>query len=87
LAPPSRKPVGRLVGAFKTVSTSQINDLRATPGAQVWQRNFHDRIVRSARELDRIRKYIYDNPAMWEHDPENPSQQALHHPSKAQFPL
>ncbi len=27
-----RKPLGRLIGAFKTVSTKHINDLRDTPG-------------------------------------------------------
>jgi REP element-mobilizing transposase RayT len=67
------KPVGRLVGAFKTVSTNRINQMRGTPGTQVWQRNFYDRVVRSERELDRIRRYIYDNPAMWAEDPENPT--------------
>jgi len=66
------KPLGQIIGAFKTVSTARINMLRGTPGAQIWQRNFHDRVVHSNAELDRIRKYIHDNPAMWEQDPENP---------------
>ena len=33
-----RKSVGRLVGAFRTVSTKRINEQRGTPGAVVWQR-------------------------------------------------
>ena len=43
-APAKRKTVGRLVGAFKTVSTKRINDQRGTPGAQVWQRDFYEHI-------------------------------------------
>jgi len=42
--PAKRKTVGRLVGAFKTVSTKRINDQRGTPGAQVWQRDFYEHI-------------------------------------------
>jgi REP element-mobilizing transposase RayT len=34
-----RKPLGRLVGAFKTVSTRRINELRDMPGTPFWQRN------------------------------------------------
>jgi putative transposase len=63
-----RKPVGRLIGAFKTVSTKQINLRRQTPGARVWQRDFWEHIVRDDAEMDRIRQYIKDNPANWETD-------------------
>ena len=31
-----RKPLGRLVGAFKTVSTKRINEIRGTLGLSVW---------------------------------------------------
>jgi putative transposase len=34
-APVKRKTIGRLVGAFKTVSTKRINEYRGTPGAVV----------------------------------------------------
>ncbi len=71
-APTKRKPLGRLIGAFKTVSTKQINLLRCTPGAVVWQRNYYERIARSEQALQRIRLYIQNNPARWEHDTENP---------------
>ena len=35
-----------------------------------WQSRYHDRIVRSSSELERIRHYILTNPARWqtEHD-------------------
>ena len=57
---PTVKPLGRLIGAFKTVSTRRINQLRRTPGALVWQRNFWEHIVRDEPELQRIRTYIRD---------------------------
>lgn len=53
-----RKPLGRLVGAFKTVSTKRINEIRGTPGVPVWQRNYYERIIRNDEELNRIRQYI-----------------------------
>jgi REP element-mobilizing transposase RayT len=63
-----RKPLGRLIGAFKTVSTKQINQLRDTPGAFVWQRNYYEHIIRSERSLYNIRQYIETNPARWMED-------------------
>ena len=59
-----RKPLGRLIGAFKTVSTKQINLLRHTEGAVVWQRNYYEHIIRNEREMDNIWKYIEANPLM-----------------------
>jgi REP-associated tyrosine transposase len=56
-----RKPVGGLIGAFKTVSTKQINRLRDTPGAVVWQRDFWDYVIRDQTDLNRVRIYIREN--------------------------
>jgi putative transposase len=67
-----RKPLGRLIGAFKTVSTKRINELRGTPGQVFWQRNYYERAIRNHRELDAIREYIANNPLHWELDQENP---------------
>jgi REP element-mobilizing transposase RayT len=71
-----RKPLGRLVGAFKTVSTKRINEMRGTPGLPVWQRNYYEHVIRNEDELDHIRRYIMDNPARWAQDPENPGRKA-----------
>jgi len=70
-APAKRKTVGRLVGAFKTVSTKRINEQRGAPGAQVWQRNYYEHIIRDQASLNRIREYIVNNPMQWEWDREN----------------
>jgi len=61
-----------LIGAFKTVSTKQVNLLRSTPGAALWQRNYYEHIIRNERKLEIIRRYIHTNPAQWERDAENP---------------
>jgi len=66
------KPVGQLIGAFKTVSAKQINNIRNSSGISVWQRDFYDRIGRDENELSRIRQYIRNNPANWNADDENP---------------
>ena len=66
-----RKPLGRLIGAFKTVSTKSINVLRCTHTAVVWQRNFYEHIIRNRRALDAIRHYIENNPQMWPYDIDN----------------
>jgi REP element-mobilizing transposase RayT len=39
-----------------------------------WQARFHDHIIRSQQELDRIRKYILENPGRWEEDKNSPSE-------------
>lgn len=67
----TRKPIGRIIGAFKTVSTKRINELRGTPGAPVWQRNYYEHIIRDEESLHRIREYIVNNPMQWELDREN----------------
>jgi putative transposase len=63
--PTQRKPLGRLIGAFKTVSTKRVNEIRSTPNAQLWQRNYHERVIRNSLALDALRRYIVNNPVLW----------------------
>jgi REP element-mobilizing transposase RayT len=46
--------------------------MRGVSGIRVWQRNYHEHIIRSQRSLDRIRRYIADNPKNWNRDRNNP---------------
>jgi REP element-mobilizing transposase RayT len=66
------KPLGGLVGAFKTVSTKRINEIRQTPGTKLWQRNYWEHIIRNEVELTKIREYVQNNPAQWELDTLHP---------------
>ena len=59
--------------ALSAAAAKRINNIRCTPGAPVWQRNYYERIVRSEEELNRIRQYIIDNPTKWDDDPNNPT--------------
>ena len=70
---PTRKPLGRLIGAFKTVVTRQVNLALNTPGQQLWQRNYYEHVIRDEDELGRAREYIVDNPMKWALDSENPA--------------
>jgi REP element-mobilizing transposase RayT len=38
----------------------------------MWQRGYHDHVVRDEEDLARIREYIASNPIRWALDPENP---------------
>jgi len=38
----------------------------------LWQRNFHDHVIRNDKSLGKIREYIINNPATWNNDIENP---------------
>ena len=61
---------------FKYQSTKQINQRYNTPGTRLWQRNYHDHIIRDDPDLQRLREYIQINPMKWELDqlhPDNPS--------------
>jgi putative transposase len=69
---PSHRPNGTRSGSlnaivqnFKSISTRKVNRLNHTRGAQLWQRDYYERILRDARTLDSIRRYIDQNPAKW----------------------
>lgn len=65
-----RKPksLGSLIAGFKSSVTVKINKQRGLPGHPVWQRNYHDYIVRDDNDLQRHRKYILENPLKWQLD-------------------
>ena len=63
--------LGEIVRAYKAASTRLIRQA-GTPDF-AWQRNYYEHVVRDEESLNRIRKYILDNPARWEFDRENPS--------------
>lgn len=60
--------LGTVVGAFKSAAARLINQVRATPGAPLWQRNYYEHVIRSEASLAEIREYIANNPLKWELD-------------------
>lgn len=37
-------------------------------GESIWQRSFHDHIIRDKNDYETIAKYIYENPIKWQYD-------------------
>lgn len=62
---PAPGSVGAIVGSFKAGVTRRINLIRSTPGAMFWQRNYYEHVVRNLADLERIRRYIAENPLRW----------------------
>jgi REP element-mobilizing transposase RayT len=60
-----RKSMSEIIGAMKACAATAINRARGTPGSAVWQRSFHDTVVRTRSELEDINRYIADNPLRW----------------------
>lgn len=82
-APPPRSPIddrialGTIVGAFKSAATvAYARGVKASrwPAfqGQLWQRGYYEHVIRNERALDRIRRYVDENPARWAFDDENP---------------
>jgi len=59
------KNLGAIIRGFKSATAKQINILRQTPGAPLWQRNYYEHILRNENDLNRIRTYIINNPSNW----------------------
>jgi hypothetical protein len=70
---PPPKSLGSFVAGFKAAATTRINRDRDTPGEPVWQRIYHDRILRDEREWRGTRRYIAANLAQWEDDMNHPT--------------
>jgi putative transposase len=70
---PHRDTLAVVVRTYKGAVTTACR--REGFGWFAWQRNYYDRILRSDRELENIRRYIFENPERWildEHHPDSP---------------
>jgi REP element-mobilizing transposase RayT len=64
------RPLPRVIASFKAAATSRA-------GERLWQRSFHERVIRDEAELQALRQYIEDNPLNWSLDRENPRRPPL----------
>ena len=55
------KTLGAIVRGFKSAVTKQI-------GFPIWQRNYHEHIIRNTNAFTKISNYIRNNPAQWHSD-------------------
>jgi REP element-mobilizing transposase RayT len=63
----SRGPAARSLGAFVAQFKSRVTKAAVAaglwqPGARLWQRGYHERIIASVEGLRRARRYIRLNP-------------------------
>lgn len=70
---PLRKPLGQIIGAFKSISTNEyicgVEQFDWIPFNQkLWQRNYYEHIIGDARSYADIAEYIANNPANWSGD-------------------
>ena len=55
------KSVSQIINGLKSISTKQI-------GFSIWQKSFHDHIIRNEKEFLEICDYIDNNPINWVND-------------------
>ena len=60
-ASPTKATIPRIVHGMKSVVTKQI-------GYSIWQRSYHEHILRNEKEYQHTWQYIDNNPAKWAED-------------------
>lgn len=60
--------IDRAMGWFKYMATKEINNLYGTFCRKIFQRSFHDHIVRGDEDYREIWQYIDNNPTKWTED-------------------
>ena len=58
--------IANVIGQYKMSVTKRIRQYY--PNCEVWQRSFHDHIIRNRKGYDKIWEYIENNPLKWEED-------------------
>jgi putative transposase len=71
LMSPKRNILSVIIRTYKAAVTTRCREIDRADFS--WQRNYHDHIIRNEREWNAIEKYIYDNPANWNADIDNPT--------------
>ena len=54
--------LSQVVGWAKQRTAREIHLIKGEAAVRIWQRSFHERIIRDADEFKRIRRYITANP-------------------------
>jgi putative transposase len=60
-----------IIRSFKSGVSYEVNNLFKDSFSPLWQRGYHERVIRNKAELLAIIKYIRDNPKNWDKDPHN----------------
>ena len=60
------KDLSIVIGQYKMSVTKKIRIME--PEKQIWQRSFHDHVIRNQKSYEKIWTYIENNPVKWEED-------------------
>ncbi len=60
--------VGDVVRGYKSAVTKRINELRDVCGTPIWQRNYHEHVIRNETAYLKISEYVQTNPQRWQED-------------------
>ena len=61
-----RSIISKIIGYIKMNASKEIHNRYGN--VTVWQRGFHDHIIRNRNDYEKISKYIYENPIIWPYD-------------------
>ena len=64
----STNTVSDMLCTLKSRTTKLANELDDQAGRKIWQRSFHDHIIRDEKDYLKIWQYIDENPMRWEWD-------------------
>jgi len=66
--------IPKIIQRFKAGITRTINaENNYTPKKIIWQKSYHDRIIRNEKEFEIFHNYIDINPTKWSEDCHNPT--------------
>ena len=68
---------GAIVGALKAGVTREARRHGWIGSDSIWQRDYHDHVIRNPEAARRISAYIRNNPLHWSLDPENPQRMGI----------
>lgn len=60
--------LGNVIGWYKYMATKRINEKAGTSGTRIFQRSYHDHVIRNEKDYRMIWNYIEGNPMRWMED-------------------
>jgi putative transposase len=62
-----------IIRSYKSETTRQARQLLRNSSFRLWQRGFHESVLRTGDDYANAARYIYENPLRWNVDSENPA--------------
>ena len=63
---PNSSPTNK--GSVLTAVGQMKRHVSKAIGKPIWQKSFHDHVIRDRHDYEQIAKYIYENPIRWQYD-------------------